>query len=108
QGQGQGQGERGKTPRPSRHDAISAVTPARKRYARARKAAPRPRRVARDLSVPLDRLSWRVGHDEQSDRLDQFLLTRMPWRSRAQMHALIAEGRVTRNGEAATRKAGRV
>ncbi len=84
------------------------MTHARKRYARARKGPPRASRVARDLSVPIDRLSWRVGHEEQSERLDHFLLTRMSWRSRAQVHGLIADGRVTRNGEPAARKAGRL
>lgn len=84
------------------------MTHARKRYARSRKGPPRPRRVARDLSVPQDELAWRVGHEEQGDRLDHFLMARMPWRSRAQVHGLIADGRVTRNDEVVRRKAGRV
>jgi 23S rRNA pseudouridine1911/1915/1917 synthase len=84
------------------------VTHARKKYAKSRKQPARPKRVARDLSVPLERLSWRVGHEESGDRLDHFLLTRMPWRSRTQVHGLITEGRVARNSEPVTRKASRV
>jgi 23S rRNA pseudouridine1911/1915/1917 synthase len=84
------------------------VTHARKKYARGRQRVPRAARVVKDLSILVDRLSWRAGGEEASDRLDHFLLARMPWRSRNQIHALIAEGRVTQNGEPTRRKAGRV
>lgn len=84
------------------------MTHARRRHARSRKQPPRPQRVARDLSAPIERLSWRVGLEEQSARLDHFLLARLPWRSREQVHGLIAAGRVTRNAVVVGRKAGRL
>lgn len=73
-----------------------------------RRPPPRPKRVVRDLSVPLERLSWRVGHDEAGDRLDHFVCARLPWRSRNEVHGLIRSGLVTRNGEPLRRKAGHV
>lgn len=84
------------------------MTHQRKKYATGRREPRRPKRVVRDLSVPIDRLSWRVGTEERSDRLDHFLIARMPWRSRNQIHTLIADGRVSKNGDAFRRKAGRV
>jgi 23S rRNA pseudouridine1911/1915/1917 synthase len=71
-----------------------------------RRPPPRPKRVERDLSVPLERLSWKVGHDEAGGRLDHFLCARLPWRSRNEVHGLIRGGLVTRNGEPLRRKAG--
>jgi 23S rRNA pseudouridine1911/1915/1917 synthase len=71
-----------------------------------------PRRLAKkpaaDLSVPLDRLSWRVEADDHRERLDRYLQTRLDWRSRTSIVALLTEGRVLRNGEVARRKALRI
>jgi 23S rRNA pseudouridine1911/1915/1917 synthase len=84
------------------------VTHERKRYAKARRQPPRAKRVVRDLSLLVDRLSFVVTDDEGSDRLDHFLVVRLPWRSRRSIVALIEGGQVRRNGEPSLRKAGRV
>jgi 23S rRNA pseudouridine1911/1915/1917 synthase len=84
------------------------MTHQRKRYAKARRAPPRAKRVVRDLSIPVERLAFTVSDDESSDRLDHFLVVRLPWRSRRSIVALIETGQVRRNGEPSLRKAGRV
>jgi len=64
-----------------------------------------PRRLPRkskrrppDLSQPLERLTLQVEPGDDGQRLDAFLTTRLTWRSRSAVQALIREGRVERLG----------
>ncbi|RMG07717.1 MAG: RluA family pseudouridine synthase [Planctomycetota bacterium] len=74
-----------------------------------KRTARRERKAPRDLSLPLEALRWRVEDPaEDGARLDRFLMERLTWRSRSSIVHLLREGKVSRNGEAVTRKAARV
>jgi len=72
--------------------------------ARKRKGVKLPRKVARDLSQPVDHLAWSVTPEGHGERIDLFLLERLPWRSRTSIVDLLADGQVRRNGEPVTKK----
>lgn len=73
-----------------------------------RKGQALPRRTPRDLSLPVEALTWQISEEEDGARLDRFLCERLPWRSRTSVTELLAEGQVTRNEQVATKKATRL
>ncbi len=75
----------------------------RKKIKKKKKRQPPP-----DLSVPLEALTWTVEPEEHGIRIDRFLMSRLTWRSRTSLVALLAEGQVRRGAERVTKKSTRL
>jgi 23S rRNA pseudouridine1911/1915/1917 synthase len=62
----------------------------------------------RDLSLPPEEVSFLVDGAQEGDRVDLFIMERLPWRSRAEIVRWIEDGRVLVAGERAKKKAQRL